>query len=46
MRVLLTGASGFVGAAAWLALQQRGAVVRPVFRTQASALRSGGEAEL
>lgn len=45
MRVLLTGASGFLGAAAWLALQRRGAVVRPVFRTQTSALRSGGGGE-
>ena len=38
MKILLTGASGFLGRAVLLALRQREMAVRPVFRTQASVL--------
>lgn len=38
MKILLTGASGFVGRAVWQALRQCGLAVRPVFRSQASVL--------
>lgn len=37
MKILLTGASGFVGGAVLQALRQRGLAVRSVFRTQAAA---------
>jgi nucleoside-diphosphate-sugar epimerase len=44
MTVLLTGASGFVGRAVLNAAKQRGVVVRPVFRSLASARGQAGAA--
>ncbi len=42
MTVLLTGASGFVGKAVLAAAKRRGVEVRPVFRSQASAMGQSG----
>ncbi len=42
MTVLLTGASGFVGKAVLAAAKRRGIVVRPVFRSHASANGQSG----